>query len=196
MAYKSLQDMVFANLYSLLPHCPQLVHSYPEQTTCQISDIKCSRLLSGLYTCSPGLEYFSYAHFSLPIPIFLGNSYLSRCFDFLFNFLLQFAFNTFLYQFQVYNTADRHSYRLQSVPSDSSSAHRLPQIVITVLTIVPMLYLTSPLLPCTYPLVFLNSFTFINPVPTTPIPSDLHQFVFCIYKPVSILFILSFRFHT
>ena len=65
--------------------------------------------------------------------------------------------------FQVSSIVVRQSYTLQSVHPNISSTHLTPYIVITILlTIFPMLYLTSPCLFCNYQSVRLHSFTTLH----------------------------------
>ena len=80
------------------------------------------------------------------------------------NFLqCKFIFNIILCMFQVSSIVVRQSYTLQSVHPNISSTHLTPYIVITILlTIFPMLYLTSPCLFCNYQSVRLHSFTTLH----------------------------------
>lgn len=57
---------------------------------------------------------------------------------------------------------------------------------------IPHCVLYIPMTICNYQLVFLNSFILFV---YNPFPPDNHQFIFGIYDPVSVLFIMFFRFH-
>ena len=104
------------------------------------------------------------------------------------------------YLFQVPNIAIRYLYTLQSDHHSKSSYHpSLHKDIALLLTMFPVLCITSPWLVCfiTESLHFLISFTY-STQSSAPLPSGNHQFILGIYDCLFCLvlsFVFFFRFH-
>ena len=99
------------------------------------------------------------------------------------------------YLFQVPNIAIRYLYTLQSDHHSKSSYHpSLHKDIALLLTMFPVLYITSPWLVCfiTESLHFLIFFTY-STQSSAPLPSGNHQFILGIYDCLFCL-VLSFVF--
>ena len=102
---------------------------------------------------------------------------------------LQLTFSSIWYWLQVYSIVVRHSYTLQTVPSDVSCTHlALCILVAMLLTTFPVLYFASLWLCCNCHFVFLNASTFVirphNPSPLTavsPFSVFMSLFLFCLF---------------
>ena len=117
----------------------------------------------------------------------------------MFKMFLKFIFNyswySILNYFQLYNIVITHLHNLCSDQCSKFGSHLTPYIVVmTLLSIFPMLYTLHPMTAfVTDNVCFLISSPYFTH-PPGPLSSSNHQFVLCIYESVSILFVHLYCF--
>ena len=95
-----------------------------------------------------------------------------------------------------YSMVVRHLYNSPSDLFDKFSTHSAPHIVITILTIFPLLHFTSHNYFLTMNMCFLIPPHF-SPSPPTPLHSGKHQFALCVWVCFNFVcsFVLCIKYH-